>query len=103
MTEAEFHVLVRLIQEKTSLHVAGNMAIRAAIELIQQRGYVITPPKPTEQPMTDETNMRRQRWRRVEGDVHAGGTDASGDYQSSQRQRRSIMKIISRTKRRKVR
>ena len=28
MTEAEFHVLVRLIQEKTSLHVAGNMAIR---------------------------------------------------------------------------
>ena len=39
MTEAEMHVLVRLIQEKTSLHVAGNMAIRAAIELIQQRGY----------------------------------------------------------------
>ena len=49
MTEAEFYVLVRLIQEKTSLHVAGNMAIRAALEMIQQRGYVITPPKP-EQP-----------------------------------------------------
>jgi len=44
MSEAELHVLVRLIQEKTSLHVAGNMAIRAAIELMLQRGYVITPP-----------------------------------------------------------
>jgi hypothetical protein len=41
------HVLVQLLQEKTSLHVAGNMAIRAALELIRQRGYVITPPKPT--------------------------------------------------------
>ena len=40
------HVLVMLIREKTSLHVAGNMAIRAALELIQQRGYVISPPKP---------------------------------------------------------
>ena len=40
------HVLVMLIREKTSLHVAGNMAIRAALELIQHRGYVITPPKP---------------------------------------------------------
>jgi hypothetical protein len=48
MTEAEFHVLVRLIQEKTGLHVAGNMQIRAALELIQQRGYVITPPKPAQ-------------------------------------------------------
>jgi hypothetical protein len=47
MTEAEMHVLVMLIQEKTSLHVAGNMAIRAAIELLIQRGYQITPPKPT--------------------------------------------------------
>jgi hypothetical protein len=44
MTEAELHVLVQLLQEKTSLHVAGNMAIRAALELLQQRGYVITPP-----------------------------------------------------------
>jgi hypothetical protein len=35
-----------LIQEKTSLHIAGNRAIRAALELIQQRGYVIIPPKP---------------------------------------------------------
>jgi len=34
------HVLVMLIREKTSLHVAGNTAIRAALELIQQRGYV---------------------------------------------------------------
>ena len=47
MTEAEFHVLVQLIQEKTSLHAAGNMAIRAAIELLIQRGYQILPPKPT--------------------------------------------------------
>jgi hypothetical protein len=46
VTEAEMHVLVMLIREKTSLHVAGNMAIRAALELIQQRGYVISPPKP---------------------------------------------------------
>jgi len=37
VSEAEFHVLVRLIQEKTSLHIAGNMAIRAALEMIQQR------------------------------------------------------------------
>ena len=44
--DAETHVLVMLIQEKTSLHVAGNRAIRAALELIQQRGYVIIPPKP---------------------------------------------------------
>jgi hypothetical protein len=27
MTDAEMHVLVMLLQEKTSLHVAGNMAI----------------------------------------------------------------------------
>jgi hypothetical protein len=47
MTEAELHVLVMLIQEKTSLHVAGNMAIRAALELMIQRGYQIIPPKPT--------------------------------------------------------
>jgi hypothetical protein len=46
VTEAEMHVLVMLIREKTSLHVAGNTAIRAALELIQQRGYVISPPKP---------------------------------------------------------
>ena len=26
------HVLVMLLQEKTSLHIAGNMAIRAALE-----------------------------------------------------------------------
>ena len=48
MTDRELHALVRLIQEKTSLHVAGNMAIRAALELMLQRGYVITPPKPDE-------------------------------------------------------
>jgi hypothetical protein len=47
VSEAELHVLVRLIQEKTSLHIAGNMAIRAAIELLIQRGYQIIPPKPT--------------------------------------------------------
>jgi hypothetical protein len=47
LTEAEMHVQVRLLQEKTSLHVAGNMALRAAIELLIQRGYEIRPPKPT--------------------------------------------------------
>ena len=47
MTEAEFHVLVQLLREKTSLHQAGNMAIRAAIELLIQRGYQILPPKPS--------------------------------------------------------
>jgi hypothetical protein len=46
MTEAETHVLIMLIQEKTGLHVAGNMAIRTALEFIQQRGYAIIPPKP---------------------------------------------------------
>ncbi len=46
MTEGELHVLVMLIQEKTGLHIAGNMAIRAAIELLIQRGYQIIPPKP---------------------------------------------------------
>ncbi len=46
MTEAEMHVLVMLIQEKTSLHAAGNMAIRAALELLIQRGYTIRPPLP---------------------------------------------------------
>jgi len=45
LSEAELHVLVMLIQEKTSLHVAGNMAIRAALELLHQRGYQIIPPK----------------------------------------------------------
>jgi hypothetical protein len=44
LSEAEFHVLVQLLQEKTSLHQAGNMAIRAAIELLIQRGYTIRPP-----------------------------------------------------------
>jgi hypothetical protein len=47
MTEAETHVLIQLLQEKTGLVAAGNMAIRAALELMAQRGYVITPPKPT--------------------------------------------------------
>ena len=40
-----------MIQEKSSLHIAGNMAIHAAIELIKQRGYVITPPN------LDESNQ----------------------------------------------
>jgi hypothetical protein len=48
MTEAETHVLIQLLQEKTGLVAAGNMAIRAALELMAQRGYVITPPKPKE-------------------------------------------------------
>ena len=46
LSEAELHILVVMIQEKTSLRAAGNMAIRAALELVQQRGYRITPPKP---------------------------------------------------------
>jgi len=47
VTEAEKRGLVMLILEKTSLHVAGSIAIRAALELIQQRGYIITPPQLT--------------------------------------------------------
>jgi hypothetical protein len=46
VTEAEFHVLVQLLQAKTALHQCGNMAIRAAIELMEHRGYQIIPPKP---------------------------------------------------------
>ncbi len=45
-----------LIQEKTSLHIAGNRAIRAALELIQQRGYdhptQTGPPDQRRQPAT---------------------------------------------------
>jgi hypothetical protein len=44
MTDSETHALVQLLQEKTGLHIAGNMQIRAAIELLQQRGYQIIPP-----------------------------------------------------------
>jgi hypothetical protein len=44
VTEAEFHVLVRLLQEKTALHQISNMQIRAAIELMIQRGYRISAP-----------------------------------------------------------
>lgn len=44
MTTEETHVLIQLLQEKTGLIAAGNMAIRAAIELMVQRGYRIIPP-----------------------------------------------------------
>jgi hypothetical protein len=45
MTEAEIHTLSRLLMEHTGLVAAGSMAVRAAIELMIQRGYVITPPE----------------------------------------------------------
>jgi hypothetical protein len=46
LTEAELHVLVMLIQERPACTSLVTMAIRAALELVQQRGYVITAPKP---------------------------------------------------------
>jgi hypothetical protein len=48
VTDAEIHVLSRLLLERTGLVAAGSMAVRAAIELMIQRGYVITPPPPSE-------------------------------------------------------
>ena len=48
MTEAEIHALSRLLMERTGLVAAGSMAVRASIELMLQRGYVVTPPKPEE-------------------------------------------------------
>lgn len=53
MTEAEIHTLSRLLMERTGLVAAGSMAVRAAIELMQQRGYVITAPKTTESTTND--------------------------------------------------
>ena len=55
------HVLVMMIREKTSLHVAGNTAIRAALELIQQRGYVIAPPKPNRTQCLKKKSRRHSR------------------------------------------
>lgn len=49
MTEAEIHPLPRLLMERTPLVAAGSMAVRAAIELMIQRGYLpqageVSPP-----------------------------------------------------------
>jgi hypothetical protein len=45
MTDAELHVMLRLLVEKTALHQCSSMELRAAFELLQQRGYRIIPPK----------------------------------------------------------
>jgi hypothetical protein len=58
--EAAMHVLVMLIHEKTSLQVAGNMAIRVALELIQQRGYQIIRPSRTAQRPASHEKRRLQ-------------------------------------------
>ena len=47
MTEPEIHTLSRLLMERTGLVAAGSMAVRAAIELMLQRGYRVIPPPPT--------------------------------------------------------
>jgi hypothetical protein len=46
MTEPEIAVLSRLLMERTSLVQVGSMGVRAAIELMLQKGYRIIPPKP---------------------------------------------------------
>lgn len=55
-----------LIQEKTSLHIAGNRAIRAALELIQQRGYdhptQTGPPDQRRQPATATADVPARWW-----------------------------------------
>jgi hypothetical protein len=55
-----------LIQEKTSLHIAGNRAIRAALELIQQRGYdhptQTGPPDQRRQPATATADIPARWW-----------------------------------------
>jgi hypothetical protein len=48
MTEAELHTLSRLLMERTGLIAAGSMAVRAAIELMLQKGYRVIPPKATD-------------------------------------------------------
>ena len=60
MTEAEIHTLSRLLMERTGLVAAGSMAVRAAIELMLQRGYIITPPKPTDHLMGGPPTSRFQ-------------------------------------------
>jgi hypothetical protein len=54
MTEAEIHTLSRLLMERTGLVAAGSMAVRAAIELMLQKGYRIAPPAPLMECGTDE-------------------------------------------------
>ena len=46
MTDAELHVMLRLLVEKTALHQCSWMQLTSAFELLEQRGYRITPPKP---------------------------------------------------------
>jgi hypothetical protein len=48
VTDAEIHTLSRLLMERTGLVAAGSMAVRAAIELLLQRGYRIIPPTPAD-------------------------------------------------------
>jgi hypothetical protein len=47
VTQDELHALVRLLQEKTPLHLLSNMEARTVFEFLQQRGYKITAPTPT--------------------------------------------------------
>lgn len=44
MTDAELHALVRLLQEKTPLHLLSNMEARTVFEWMLQQNYKITPP-----------------------------------------------------------
>jgi len=46
MTEAEIHTLSRLLMERTGLVAAGSMAVRAANDLMIQKGYRVTRPNP---------------------------------------------------------
>jgi hypothetical protein len=48
LTEAEIHALSRLLMERTGLVSVGSMAVRAAIELMIQKGYRVVPPPPTD-------------------------------------------------------
>jgi hypothetical protein len=46
MSDAELHVMLRILVEKTALHQCSSMELRAAFEYLQQQGYRIIPPKP---------------------------------------------------------
>jgi hypothetical protein len=45
LPEHELGELVRLLQDKSPLVRLTNMEARTVFELLQQRGYRITPPK----------------------------------------------------------
>ena len=38
MSDAEIHVMLRLLVEKTALHQCSGMELRAAFEYLQQQG-----------------------------------------------------------------